>query len=123
MSNMGFYFIFHEKHLCEIVTDSNTHTYTHIKPVCAHFISDSVVGVVLFFCMLHTMLLLYIPKSERKKNKQLNSFCFVLILMTFCSNSQTKFSANKQSIFFSRPDERYTFLTGQTESVRRKAEA
>lgn len=44
----------------------------------------------------------YVPEIYMHKNNfyfQLNSFCFVLILMTFCSNCQTKFSAH----FFPSP--------------------
>lgn len=72
MSNMAFYFIFMRK------LYANCHWK---KQVCAILSASYFPSFLRVFSIIHT-----------RKNFQLNSFCFVLILMIFCSNCQTKFS-------------------------------
>lgn len=78
MSNMVFYFIFTETSLRKWLVEK--------QPVHASLLAN------FFFFALCTRI--YMHKNNFLFCFQLNSFCFVLILMTFCSNCQTKFSAH-----------------------------
>lgn len=94
---------------------TRTHTHTHNQFVFILLMIQSFHGVYVFFYFSYLHVshkpIMCLKKGEwKKKDMQLKSFCFVLILMTFCSNSQTKFSAH--TIFFPV----CIFLTGQNES-------
>lgn len=78
MSNMVFYFIFTETSLRKWLVEK--------QPVHASLLAN------FFFFALCTRI--YMHKNNFLFCFQLNSFCFVLILMTFYSNCQTKFSAH-----------------------------